>query len=133
MTNKQNRITEIQKGIIRKLRAENYSYATIGKVMGLNLNTVKSICFRKGIETPNIPRKTKQEKNQLQICKQCGQPINNPWNRPKKQFCSEKCRRSYWNNHNCKQKNKSPSPRAKKLQKDAGLPAPPEVSLDARR
>ena len=122
MTNKKKRITEQQKSIIRKLRAENYSYATISKVLGLNPNTVKSICFRKGVETPNIPRKTKQEKAELQICKHCGAPLENPWNRVGKQFCSAKCRRAFWNANN-----------KEGLQKDAGLPAPPEVSLDARR
>ena len=129
MASNKKRITETQKRIIRRLRAENYSYATIGKVMGLNPNTVKSICFRKGVKTPNIPRKTKQEKSRLQICKQCGQPIDNPWNRIGKQFCSDKCRRKYWNEH----QEKAAAGEAGRLQKDAGLPAPPEVSLDGRR
>ena len=133
MASNKKRITETQKRIIRRLRAENYSYATIGKVMGLNPNTVKSVCFRKGVETPNIPRKTKQEKSQLQICKQCGQPIDNPWNRIGKQFCSDKCRRRYWNEHSGSSKESTVLMGVGRLQKDAGLPAPPEVSLDARR
>lgn len=129
MTEKRRNINRQQRDIIKKLRAENYSYATIGKVMGLNQNTVKSVCFRKGVETPSIPRKTKAEKAQLQICKQCGTPIDNPWNRAQKLFCSDKCRRKYWNEH---QENAAAG-EARRLQKDAGLPALPEVSLDARR
>lgn len=133
MASNKKRITETQKRIIRKLRAENYSYTTIAKVMGLNPNTVKSVCFRKGVETPSIPRKTKTEKAQLRVCKQCGTPIDNPWNRVGKQFCSDKCRRRYWNEHNDSSKESVAFTGTGRLQKDAGLPAPPEVSLDGRR
>lgn len=92
---KKRRVNIRQKEIIRKLRCENYSYATIGKVMGINPNTVKSVCFRKGVETPNIPRKTKQEKATLQICKQCGAPMENPWNRVGKQRLRKLAQRSW--------------------------------------
>ena len=75
--------------IIANLRAENYSYASIAKQLGMSPNTVKSICLRKGILTPDKPRKTKTEKAALQICKQCGKPIDNSWNRIGKSFCSD--------------------------------------------
>ena len=133
MASNKKRITETQKRIIRKLMAENYSYTTIAKVMGLNPNTVKSVCFRKGVETPSIPRKTKTEKAQLRVCKQCGTPIDNPWNRVGKQFCSDKCRRRYWNEHNDSSKESVAFTGTGRPQKDARLPAPPEVSLYARR
>lgn len=84
---------------IQTLRQENYSYACIAKQLGMNTNTVKSICRRAGIVTFDVPRKTKTEKQNLCVCKNCGTPINNPWNRVQKQFCSDKCRTVYWNNH----------------------------------
>ena len=90
--------------IIANLRAENYSYAAIAKQLGISPNTVKSICLRKGIPTPDIPRKNKTEKAALQICKQCGKPIENPWNRIGKQFCRDKCRTAYWNSRKTAQK-----------------------------
>ena len=90
--------------IIANLRAENYSYAAIAKQLGISPNTVKSICLRKGIPTPDKPRKNKTEKAALQICKQCGKPIENPWNRIGKQFCRDKCRTAYWNSRKTAQK-----------------------------
>ena len=87
---------------IQTLRKQNYSYACIAKQLGMNMNTVKSICRRSGITTPDLPRKTKAEKQSLQICKQCGKPIDNPWNRSRKQFCSDKCRLDHWNTNKIK-------------------------------
>lgn len=84
---------------IQTLRKENYSYASIAQALDMNINTVKSICRRSGFIPHDIPRKTKAEKQNLHICKNCGTPIENPWNRAEKQFCSDKCRTIYWNNH----------------------------------
>ena len=93
-------LNQKQKSIIQTLRAENYSYAKIAETLGLNLNTVKSICLREGYyPKENIPRKTKEEKAQLAICKNCGKPLKNDWNRVGKQFCGRKCRTKYWNEH----------------------------------
>lgn len=90
---------DLQMNPIINLRRENYSYACIAKQLGMNINTVKSICRRSGIVPFDVPRKTKAEKQNLHICKNCGTPIENPWNRAEKQFCSDKCRTIYWNNH----------------------------------
>lgn len=84
---------------IQTLRKQNYSYASIAKALGMNMNTVKSLCRRGGIETPDMPRKTKAEKQMLQVCKQCGSPISNEWHRRQKSFCSDKCRLIYWKSH----------------------------------
>ena len=93
----QTKLNSNQITIIKNLRAENYSYASIASQLDLSLNTVKSYCRRHGIETPSLPRKSKAEKSQLQICKNCGKPIENPWNRKVKTFCSQACRTAFWN------------------------------------
>ncbi|MBQ7802558.1 DUF2116 family Zn-ribbon domain-containing protein [Candidatus Saccharibacteria bacterium] len=123
--------------IIANLRAENYSYASIAKQLGMSPNTVKSICLRKGILTPDKPRKTKTEKAALQICKQCGKPIDNSWNRIGKSFCSDKCRTSFWNAQKKERKERQKAsfvPAQISLEKgpdSAGLPAAPELSWDS--
>lgn len=92
-------MTERKIEAIQTLRKQNYSYASIARAIGMNPNTVKSICRRSGILTPDIPRKTKTEKQMLQVCKQCGCPISNEWHRVQKSFCSDKCRLIYWKSH----------------------------------
>ncbi len=132
----QTTITSEQKSIIQALRLENYSYACIAEVLGLNPNTVKSICRRENYLTANLPRKTKEEKAALKICKQCGKPITNPWNRKVKQFCSDKCRTHYWNEHKlasrrvAKAKSDEPALSPNAGQNDAGLPGPLELTLE---
>ena len=46
---------------IAALRQCNYPYSFISRELGLPINTVKSICRRKGLVTTG-PRKTKAEK-----------------------------------------------------------------------
>lgn len=131
--------TEQQKLIIKNLRAENYSYARIAEVLGLNPNTVKSICNRQEFEpAADMPRKTKEEKASLQICKCCGKPIDNPWNRTSKEFCSRHCRTSYWNHHHLRRSKAlatqpEPALSPERGQNDAGLPGQGELSSEVRR
>lgn len=86
---------------IGKLRAENYTYAGIGKALGMSGNTVKSICRKYGF----VPNENARKKNVNQAiayeqqprCKYCASVIMNPWNRKGKEFCSDKCRYRWWN------------------------------------
>ncbi len=112
---------------IQTLRKQNYSYASIAQALGMNANTVKSLCRRSGIETPNIPRKTKAEKRLLQVCKQCGKPIDNPWNRVRKSFCSDHCRTLYWNTAKAK------GYEAPKIKAQKGLDSSPHQSYDGAK
>ena len=82
---------------IRGLRLQNYSYACIGRKLGIPPNTVKSYCRRHNI-LPIAPiRKTKSEKSALKVCKYCGKEIINRGGQ-KKSFCSTACKNAYWNN-----------------------------------
>lgn len=82
---------------IRAMRQENYSYAFIGKVLDLSPNTVKSTCKRQGF-TAEGPRKTKAEKKEARLCKNCHKVL--PKNtRANAIFCSDACR-TEWQNAN---------------------------------
>ena len=107
---------------IQTLRKQNYSYASIARALGMNANTVKSLCLRNNIATPSLPRKTKEEKINLTVCKRCGKPIDNPWHRVRKQFCSDRCRLAYW---------KSQQAAKEKAQK--GLDSPARQSYDGTK
>lgn len=79
---------------IEELRRENYSYKFIGDVLGISPNTVKSVCRRKNyIALGN--RKTKKEKQNAHICKNCGSFFATT-GRSGQQFCSDSCRRQWW-------------------------------------
>ena len=119
---------------IQNLRAENYSYAKIAEVLGMSPDTVKSYCLRHNIVASSVPRKTKEEKANLMICRWCGKPIDNPWNRVGKRFCSDACRTKYQNEQKRLKKlaekaEKSPE----KAPEIAGLPGPSELSSGVLR
>ena len=78
---------------IAELRQLNYPYSFIGRVLDLPVNTVKSVCIRKGIKT-NSPRKTKAEKENAAICKNCHKPLNGVV-RQGALFCSDYCRTAW--------------------------------------
>lgn len=83
------------------LRAENYTYACIGRALSMSTDTVKSVCRRYGF----VPREGEQKKNvnkaasitRAARCKFCDSILRNPWNRRNKIFCSNKCRYTWWN------------------------------------
>ncbi len=82
---------------IAALRADNYSYGTIAEKLGLNANTVKSLCLRNGIKAGDNKTKSKLQSKNVYVCKYCGKAITNDWNRKGKVFCSDSCRTKYHN------------------------------------
>lgn len=82
---------------IATLRADNYSYGTIAEKLGLNANTVKSLCQRNNIKAGDGKVKSKLQSRDIYTCKYCGKAITNDWNRKGKVFCSDNCRTKYHN------------------------------------
>lgn len=82
---------------IAELRKMNYSYRFIGDALSLSPNTVKSICRRKHLDTFG-PRKTKAEKQNTVLCKNCLRLLDQS-SRKDRLFCSEACRIEWWKNH----------------------------------
>lgn len=85
--------------IIGILRGLNYSYSFIARELELSMNTVKSICRRKGFKAHG-KRKTKAEKASAPICKCCHRPLPEG-TRSDAKFCSAYCR-SKWRRQNYK-------------------------------
>ena len=69
---------------IRDLQAQGYGYKKIATTLGLPENSVKSYCRRHPI---------------TDTCPQCGKPLKHTAHHKKKKFCSDICRRSWWNAH----------------------------------
>ena len=81
---------------IAEMRLENYSYSFIGRALNLSPNTVKSICRRQGFAAEG-PRKSKTEKQQAPLCKNCHRLLTG--GRSDRTFCSEKCRTEWRRKH----------------------------------
>ena len=78
---------------IAELRQQNYSYRFIGDALSMSPNTVKSICRRQHFDAIG-PRKTKKEKQNAPLCRNCHRLLSG--GRNDRAFCSEKCRSDWW-------------------------------------
>ena len=86
-------MTASQGESIAAMRLQNYSYSFIGRALDLSPNTVKSYCRRRGFEAIG-PRKTKAEKLNAILCKNCHKPLPETA-RKDATFCSDNCRAEY--------------------------------------
>ena len=84
-------MTEEQKNAIALLRKRGAGYGKISKELGISENTIKSYCRRNRSVT-----KLRQGEH---ICPMCGKPVTQNPGRREKKFCSDKCRRKWWNGH----------------------------------
>ena len=85
-------MTNEQKLLVLSLRAEGLGYRRVANRLGISENTVKSFCRRH----KNMPQVEEPEKS---ACKCCGAPIQQTPGRKEKKFCSDECRRKWWNSH----------------------------------
>jgi len=88
-------MTDTQKHQINEMRRHGCTYRHIADALSLNAETVRSYCTRaikKG--TLVLP-----ESNFNSLCKQCGISIKQIPKRKKRLFCSDTCRKKWWNSH----------------------------------
>ena len=90
-------MTEIEIQRINAMRSKGYGYKSIAKALKLPENTVKSYCRRHkgGSQVP--VQDLSNEK--LHFCKCCNLPVEQVKGRKMKLFCSDACRREWWNKH----------------------------------
>lgn len=85
-----------QREILKQLRIEGYSYSKIAKLMGISENTIKSFCRRNNLGAIGMGNADQRNSS---FCRQCGAPLIHTSGAKKKRFCSDKCRRKWWNAH----------------------------------
>ena len=90
-------MTNEQKAEIRKLRSSGHGYATIADALGLTKNQVSAFCRRNNL-SGNIGT-TGAGQPDSNCCQNCGKPLTQLPGRKKVKFCSEACRRAWWNSH----------------------------------
>lgn len=82
-------MTENQQEKIKSLRQAGLGYKKIAAAMSLSENTVKSYCRRHDFEQLSVRNH----------CRECGAPLSDTKGHRQRVFCSDKCRKQYWNRH----------------------------------
>ncbi len=95
-------MTELQKNKIRKMRLDGLGYKHIASKLVLPLSTVKSYCRRNGlIGIGSVVALNNEISVQLGlICKNCGRRLKHTEGKRRKVYCSDRCRKEYWNLNN---------------------------------
>lgn len=76
------------------MRKQGASCALIASTIGVSVNTIKSYCRRNKVE-----RAPETAVVNSALCRNCGAELHLLPKRKPKQFCSDKCRMSWWNAH----------------------------------
>lgn len=92
-------MTETQKEQIWKLRSEGLGYVKIAREIGVSENTVKSFCRRNAKAEAKTDMIHVRKIPQKHFCLQCGTEVEQTAGRKEKKFCSDRCRRKWWNAH----------------------------------
>ena len=85
------RLTDNQKSAIHSLRSAGLGYKAIAEKLSLSRETVRSFCNRNPDFSAEAPAG--------EICKQCGRAIIQTPGAKKRVFCSDECRKTWWNAH----------------------------------
>lgn len=93
---------DFQRKQIRKLRSEGLGYQSIGKIVGLSRDSVRNYCKRNPELLGYRNAVTKMMKDQasgLPCCLHCKETFIPKGTGQSKKFCSDACRRYWWQDH----------------------------------
>ena len=79
--------------VVTQLQRQGLGYRRIAALTNIPLNTIKSYCRRHPVNEAETDAPFEA------FCRQCGQPIESAPHHKAKQFCSDKCRMTWWNSH----------------------------------
>lgn len=96
----------VQKQKIIELRSKGYGYGSIALILKIKRDDVRDFCRRNNLDGYlgyglSMPCEGKRRPiNIPNHCEYCGQTINQSERRGRKsRFCSDRCRREWWNEH----------------------------------
>lgn len=94
-------MTEDQAFQIRELRREGAGYVTIAEIVGIPRDNVRDYCMNHGLNGPRAVylANLNDRVEAGNACLYCGAPIKRKGSGRPRKFCSDKCRRKYWNAH----------------------------------
>lgn len=91
-------MTNNEKEKIKVLREKGYSYSKIAGVLDRSENTIKAFCRRNNLGGVKASRVTAKNEKSVK-CKQCEKELEQSEKGTRKKFCSDKCRRQWWKEH----------------------------------
>ena len=89
-------MTNEQKQSIHNMRRQGLGYTQIADSTGISVNTIKSFCRRNNLTTYNASKDTGNKENK-DLCKQCGKQLKQIPKAKPKTFCCDMCRFDWWN------------------------------------
>ena len=92
-------MTEFEKQQIYSLRLKGVGYKAIAAVLGLSRDNVRSFCKRNGLDGDSkvVHLNVEEQKKRHILCSCCGMPIKQKARGRLRRFCSDECRRKWWN------------------------------------
>ena len=91
-------MTNNEKEKIKILREKGYSYFKIAVALDISENTIKAFCRRNNLGGVRAIRVNPKIEGNIK-CKQCEKELEQREKGARKKFCSDKCRRQWWKEH----------------------------------
>ena len=94
-------MTDAIKQQIHDLRLQGAGYKAIAAVIGISRDTVRGFCKKHGLEggPKAVPIHVVEQGKSNLICPCCSQDFKKNLKGRSRRFCSEDCRRKWWNEH----------------------------------
>jgi endogenous inhibitor of DNA gyrase (YacG/DUF329 family) len=92
---------ETEKQQIYALRLKGVGYKAIAAVLGISRDSIRGFCKRNGLDGDSkvVSLNLEEKKRNQLICPCCGKPIKQKERGRSRRFCSDECRRKWWNDH----------------------------------
>lgn len=92
-------MTEYEKQQIYDLRIKGVGYQAIAAVLGQSRDNVRGFCKRNGLDgnAKVVALNVKEQMKNHVLCSSCGMPIKQKKRGRVRKFCSDDCRRKWWN------------------------------------
>ena len=103
-------MTVEQKQRIRVLRGRGLDYGEIAATLGLIKGTVKTYCWRNGLEKGVTPEAVIAVEEHRTTCRHCEKSITGMSRTKPRKFCSDACRYTWWRQHRDQMKSKTVRP-----------------------
>jgi endogenous inhibitor of DNA gyrase (YacG/DUF329 family) len=101
-------LTGDEKEKIKELRLKGIGYKGIASILGLSRDSVRGFCKRNGLDGSScvVALNVEEKLKRNLLCACCGKPIKQKYQGRTRRFCSDECRRKWWNENQDK-RNKS--------------------------
>lgn len=101
-------MTSDEKEKIRELRLKGMGYKKIANFLNLTRDSVRGFCKRNGLAGNScvVALNFEEKMKRNLLCAYCNKPINQNGKGRTRRFCSDECRRKWWNENQDKRNKK---------------------------